>query len=133
MENNQEKKEHWENKVVGLKAKDIFELGKLLTELNIENFVVASTPIQTKDGYDCLAYIKIPPKKVDKEVRDKLGFNQKPTEKQMRFLKEHKFKVEPNLTKNQATKMISEYFDRMNRRDNSLRRDREYSEDVGEY
>ena len=118
MENNQEKKGYWKSKVIGLKAKDIFELGKLLTELNIENFVIASTPMPTKEGYDCLVYIKSPPKednKEDKEVKEKLGFNQRPTDKQLRFLKEHRFKIEPNLTKSQATIKIKQYLDNLNK------------------
>jgi len=135
MENNQDKKEHWESKVVGIHAKDIFELAKLLTEINIENWVVASTPIKIDGGYDCLVYIRCPPTKEDSKFREEIGLNQndRPTEKQLRFLKEHRFKVEPNLSKNQATKIIKEYFDRMNKKDNSLKRDREYSEEVSDY
>ena len=136
MENNQDKKEHWESKVIGLKAKDIFELAKLLTEINIENFVVASTPLQTKDGYDCLVYIKCPPKKEDNQFRKEFGINDYPTAKQIRFLKEHRFQIDKNLTKKRATQMIKEYFDRMNsqnKSDRSLSRDREYRGEFEDY
>jgi hypothetical protein len=38
-----------------------------------------------------------------------------PTPKQISYLKEHKFKIEPTLTKQEATKKIKEYIDRLNK------------------
>lgn len=126
-------KEHWKTKVVGIQAKNIFELAEMITDINLENFVIATQPIKVNDGYDALVFIKMPPEenvnqvlrlplaiKVQEEVKKPFvkAFtnSDKPTEKQLKFLKEHKFRIEPNLTKQEAYRKISEYLSRQNQK-----------------
>ena len=148
MENNTQ---HWKTRVVGIQAKDIFELAEMITEINMENFVIATQPIKVNQGYDALVFIKFPPIDINKELgikkynnqsdinRDikskkisegetiKLDERERPTEKQLRFLKDHKFKVDNNLTKSEATKKIKEYLDRINK-NNQIRNERSYED-----
>lgn len=117
----QEIKEHWISKVTAIRAKDIFELANSLNKICSEKFVVASPAFKTENGYECLVYYKVSPQE---NMNQELGikkqppqnfYSNKPTEKQLRFLRDHKFKIEPNLTKNEATTIIKEYLDRINK------------------
>lgn len=123
-----ENKEHWITNTKAIQAKNIFELARNLDAISKENFVFASQVFQTKDGYDCLIHIKVPPKREDviKKIEEDYNNQNKPTEKQIRFLKEHKFKIENNLTKFQATKMIKDYIERLDK--NKVNKYKNYEE-----
>jgi hypothetical protein len=127
--------EHWQSKCKFIISDFVDKLEEDLNKFFYQKFIISCPvfePNEFHKAWIAIVYYKEPPnrqsinealglKLSDEQFKKEIIFakkqevqeKDKPTERQLRFLREHKFKIESDLTKEKATKMISDYLERI--------------------